>query len=219
MDDLPSAKWLSELADLAGVHADRLHPDHREYFYVEVVSLLREVRRSANQRINSGSLVINVQKKLEAARHAVNELNENERERLARAPILREYPFGNVAVAYWDLILDSMINALAEVTGKDPDLRYNGKRRKPGRPRGPVANYPFQCVVRSLLDLVARYDGRLSFDPKNGGSGSLIKALNHLRPMLPPGFVPKVLPLKTIERIKLSSKFPDSLRARLTRPA
>jgi hypothetical protein len=213
MDDLPSAKWLSELADLAGVHADRLHPDHREYFYVEVVSLLREVRRSANQRINSGSLVINVQKKLEAARHAVNELNENERERLARAPILRKYPFGNVAVDYWDSILGSMIGALAEVTGKDPDVGYV-KRRKPGRPRGPVANYPFHDVVHSLLYLVARYDGRLSFDPKNGGSGSLIKALNHLRPMLPPGLVPKVLPLKTIERIKLSSKWPDSLQAR-----
>jgi hypothetical protein len=43
--------------------------------------------------------------------------------------------------------------------------------------------------------------GRLTLD-KNRGTGTLVTALSLLREYLPPGFVPKALPLSTLAKAK-----------------
>jgi len=49
--------------------------------------------------------------------------------------------------------------------------------------------------------LPSPFGGSLTLD-QNRGTGSLIEAIEILRPCLPEGFVPKALPLKTMQRIK-----------------
>jgi hypothetical protein len=201
---LPSKAWLAELADIADIRPDSLHPDHVEYFYIEAVSLLKEQWRNADRR-TSNPAVLDAQKKILAALQAVKKLTDLEQECLGRSYAVREFPFADIAVWKWDPILGTMSDALADLTGKDL-----GPGHGRGRPKYKVANLPLHQLVENLLCSVARYGGRLTFDAKNGGSGSLVKALNHLRPVLPPGLVPKVLPLKTIERMGAAKLIRDA---------
>jgi hypothetical protein len=79
----------------------------------------------------------------------------------------------------------------------------NSTPRRGGRPRGAV-NANHEKLQAFLMDfyqgIVIGCSGRLSFDPKNGGSGKLIRALELIEPCLPPGFLPPRLPLKPIHR-------------------
>jgi hypothetical protein len=79
-----------------------------------------------------------------------------------------------------------------------------------GRPsllrKGPGS---FSEFTLHLLWDVRESGGRLKFE-KNTGSGTLTKALETLRPHLPPNFIPKSLPLSTLWQIKqLDKKLQD----------
>jgi len=63
-----------------------------------------------------------------------------------------------------------------------------------------------------LLDVRAA-GGRLTFD-KNSGTGTLVKALELLRPRARPGLIPNVLPMSTLARVKaLDQKIATDLRS------
>jgi len=70
-----------------------------------------------------------------------------------------------------------------------------------GRRRGTVKDMTFEVFVRHLLLSAAEAGGDLTLD-KNFKKGTLIDALNILRPYIPKGVVPNVLPLGTLQRIK-----------------
>jgi hypothetical protein len=74
-----------------------------------------------------------------------------------------------------------------------------------GRPRGAVTDPGFHRVVRGLLSAAANGGGRLTLTRKSS-SGTLLRSIDLLRPCLPLGFLPNVLPLGTIEDIKNDSK-------------
>jgi hypothetical protein len=202
----PSKVWLGELAAIANVK-----PDYAEYFYIQVVSLLKEQWRNADWRTSSPA-VLDAQKKIFAARNAFNKLSDREQECLAQLVIARKFAdvvrgsFDCPAVRDWDLILLAMGEAIVGMTGKDPGPPFREHHGR-GRPSASVANLPFQLLVESLLYLVATYGGRMTFDAKDGGRGSLFRVLNHLRPVLPPDLVPKFLPLKTVERTMSKKSF------------
>jgi hypothetical protein len=67
------------------------------------------------------------------------------------------------------------------------------ERAKPGRKRG-TGRHAFDMFVTALLAAVEKTGGRLTIfktSHTNGGyDGSLLKAVNHLRPYLPKGFCP-----------------------------
>jgi len=56
-----------------------------------------------------------------------------------------------------------------------------------------------------LLWDVRAAGGRLTLD-KNSGKGTLPETLELLSPHLPPGFIPRVLPLSTLARMKALEK-------------
>jgi hypothetical protein len=95
------------------------------------------------------------------------------------------------------------INERASVALKQ--LRPEKTARAKGRPnRGgfgePIGPGSFkQFVLRFLWD-IRTVGGWLTLD-KNRNTGTLPKALSRLRPYLPPGFIPKHLPLSTLARI------------------
>jgi hypothetical protein len=64
-----------------------------------------------------------------------------------------------------------------------------------------VKNATFETFLTHLFVDVAETGGILTFT-KESGSGSLIEALDILRPHLPEGVVPKSLPLGTIQKVK-----------------
>jgi hypothetical protein len=74
-----------------------------------------------------------------------------------------------------------------------------------GRPRHGAFSIHFsgslvEFVFRLLLDVRAA-GGRLTLD-KNASKGTLLDALTLLRPHLPPKFLPSILPLSTLARVK-----------------
>ena len=58
-----------------------------------------------------------------------------------------------------------------------------------------------------LWQTVNKYEGELSFSCKeNRGSGTMVDALEILRPVFPPGLIPTKLPAKSIEQVKKTLK-------------
>jgi hypothetical protein len=102
-----------------------------------------------------------------------------------------------------------MTTALAERSSRALHLaRPKPSLNRVGRPaRGglsdPVGPGSFtQFVIRLWWDITAA-GGRLTLDKNNRPHpGTLADALELMRPYLPPGFIPNVLPLSTLERIR-----------------
>jgi hypothetical protein len=74
-------------------------------------------------------------------------------------------------------------------------------RDKRGRRKRSIKDTTFEVFIRHILLFTAEYGGELTFD-KNFQKGTLIDVLELLRPHLPKGVVPNVLPYGTIQKIK-----------------
>src|SRR6476620_1932311 len=86
---------------------------------------------------------------------------------------------------------------------RDRGRPADAELRLPGAP-GSLARF----ILRLLWD-VGTCGGVLTLD-KTTNKGTLVKALELLRPHLPPGFVPNELPISTLARIKaLAVKAPQ----------
>jgi hypothetical protein len=72
--------------------------------------------------------------------------------------------------------------------------------KKAGRPRGGVY-LDLEWVVENLMWAADNRGGKLTLYRHND-SGTLLDALEIIRPFAPPGFIPKVLPLASIERAR-----------------
>jgi hypothetical protein len=87
---------------------------------------------------------------------------------------------------------------------------WKPKRKSVGRPASSVFSPPYhrgsmaRFTLRLLWDAKAA-GGSLTLD-KNTRKGTLVEALNLLRPYLPPDFVPNVLPVTTLARLKAVDK-------------
>jgi hypothetical protein len=77
--------------------------------------------------------------------------------------------------------------------------------RPVGRPAGSYGRALFRDLVVDLLTSATAAGGRLSFSKEDESKGGLCRALRFLGPFLPPGAVPRKLPLGTIARIVRSS--------------
>ena len=98
----------------------------------------------------------------------------------------------------------AQLSSNAVELARPPMFRYYPKRR--GRPlqyglADPFGANSFSAFVLCLLWDVKAAGGRLTLD-KNSESGSFISALELLRPHLPAGFIPRVLPFSTLARLK-----------------
>ena len=70
----------------------------------------------------------------------------------------------------------------------------------------------FLDFVRRLRRFASEYGGKLTLDSANE-SGSLLDALTLLTPHLPPGVVPKKLPIGTLKKIVNPNSVLDTPRA------
>lgn len=102
------------------------------------------------------------------------------------------------------------VGELAEYSQMALSQKPQRSRRRRGRPAGhgllnPYSPGSFNCFVLRLLWDAQASGGVLSLD-KNFGKGTLVDALNLLRPHLPPKLIPKALPLSTLAKIKALDK-------------
>jgi hypothetical protein len=98
------------------------------------------------------------------------------------------------------LLSDALQWAIGEAADPyGPDFFIERKHQR-GRPAGTIKYWPLRAFVEELYEATLSFRGKLSFSPKNGASGSLVRALRLIEPSLPNGFLPKVLPAKSIER-------------------
>jgi hypothetical protein len=128
---------------------------------------------------------------LRAAGDAIDSLDEKERD-------LVELALHPEAYLEWEYSFDT-ISEIADAL--DVAARKAASALRRGRPPGTVKNEPLRSFVMEFYrSVVVGCAGKLSFNSKNGGSGTLIRALRLIEPCLPSGFLPKALPAKSIER-------------------
>jgi hypothetical protein len=97
--------------------------------------------------------------------------------------------------SFYQTILFSML------TFFEIEIPPNPNRRR-GRPRGTVGNRPLQKLVEMLWEGAKLHGGNLYADHKrHGDGGTMIRALELLRPLSPKGLLPKTLPVSTIETV------------------
>jgi hypothetical protein len=99
----------------------------------------------------------------------------------------------------WNRWPDCLLGAFSVFTGNSPFLNPTGER---GRTKGSrvVLNWHAEELITSLWELADTHRGSLSVNRSPGqDGGTLIKALELLRPLLPEDLLPKVLPISTIE--------------------
>jgi hypothetical protein len=73
-----------------------------------------------------------------------------------------------------------------------------------------INDFSFELVVGGLRSWATEYHGSFTFS-KSNGSGTLLQALEVLRPHLPDRVIPRQLPLTTIERIVAAQRKASSL--------
>jgi hypothetical protein len=99
--------------------------------------------------------------------------------------------------SFYQTILFSICNF--DINTKIPP-NPNGRIGRPGRPRGTGRYRPLQKLVEMLWEGVQLHGGNLYADHKRyGDGGTMIRALELLRPITPKGLLPKTLPVSTIE--------------------
>jgi len=142
-------------------------------------------------------------KAAEAARtlnEAICSLNKDDREwveRLMAQPLYRELSHEFLqTVSRIDDLFSTAIGKSSPLMPGSATLRNNKGRRK-GAANDPM----FEVLIRHILLFTAEAGGELSLD-KNYRKGTLINVLNILRPHLPKGVLPNVLPYGTLQRIK-----------------
>jgi hypothetical protein len=207
----PSERAIAAIAHLAKIPSDEL-----SFFSGAVHSLLigawqsSEFRLKAHER-KGAALVKKAETHVRAAYDALRAFSPHQRDVFERAFLVAcsykgfdvEFDVENAPPPGFGM-LEAMVEALACITGKSSTFEPSeGGRRKKTFQDG-----PFRQFVGVLWQTVREFNGELSFSCNaNKGTGTMVDALNVLRPLLP-----RLIPLaldqkaKTIDRIKRSLK-------------
>jgi len=179
------------IADLAGVPAGR----RRREFVVEIRDLIGEAaarglaKFAAPAAYSTADNLNEARVKLIAARDALRRLNG----------LVDTTP------------LDDLVAALSILLGVDPEPAVaKGRGRRPGS----YGDWLFAWLVLRLLSIGRSADAvefTLSKSDDDKPRGTLVDALILLRPHLP--FIPKVLPYKTLERLRATRTPTDNFSA------
>src|SRR5262249_50631865 len=151
-------------------------------------------------------------KGMRMARNALCQLNDSERERLdlALGVLGLDKEFGIDADTYEDPFAKDSV-ACEQIAGTFADVLNwaTGVERAPltikdrgrGRPKGSKAYAQLEALVHTLMQTAELCGGKLTF-ARHPQRGTLLKAIEMMRQLSPPGFIPKVLPLAAIERAR-----------------
>src|SRR5262245_61196531 len=210
-------KKLPELADLA-----RIPEAKRESFYDRVRStvwdkwhlMLPFAVRYPELRV-PGKKARDAAIALQAAVDAIGDLDEEDRACVTTRfknrkkfrdehPAPAEGPYAEATSemlardnGWWDVLI--RINSeFAFSNHLLPRLPPFDPKPRRGQRSGGAKHHRFRWLVKGIHAHAARCGGRLTFDRKNNGRGTLVSALKLIEPCLPPGLLPERLPLSSI---------------------
>lgn len=135
-----------------------------------------------------------------ALHKAFGKLNKQDRARLDKLLVPNPYYIGKLREL--PLTVWRLAHLFSTAIGKSlPDpVPANSPKKRDWRQRT-VKDATFENFLTHLFVDVAETGGQLTFT-KDSGTGTLVDALDILRPHLPGGVVPEKLPLGTIQKIK-----------------
>jgi hypothetical protein len=202
LGDVPSLpkNILAQIADKAGIPKDRLE---RDYFLNGVDGLVKLVWASPRRGPGAKRSAALTRAAVTARKlhRDLSNLNKEDREglKVLLNGTLNGQLFGQKlsGVQYWTNRIAGFLTMAADHW---PGALHSQAPRR-GRKRGAVGDWQFQGFVKTLLIYAQEYGGSLTLQ-KNVKKGTLIESLNMLGPHLPNGFIPKHLPLSTLQRIK-----------------
>jgi hypothetical protein len=199
----PALPWdvAMQVAEFARIPAGPIG-GQREPFCDALCKTVQEVWETDRRAVSSKQPGRALLKAAEAARtlnEAICSLNKDDCEwveRLMARPVYRELPREFLQmVSQIDDLFSAAIGESSPLIPGAAALRY-----KRGRRKGAVGNMMFGLLIRRLWLWATEHRGKFTFD-KNHEKGTLIDALNILRPHLPKRVVPNALPYGTIQRI------------------
>ena len=208
---LPKAVAL-QVADIACVPVEEREPFFCDCICGAVKMVWDRDRRATTS--SSGPALLQAAKAARNLYEAVCNLNKEDRDwvekLLAQEPSNFQEQLRNFPHAAW-LLAFLFSNAIGRsIPLISANSGSSGKlRRRPGT----VNDMTFQVFVRHLLLIATEAGGEFTLD-KNSNKGTLIDTLNILRPHLPKGLVPNVLPVGTLQKIK--SKYLKSRRSNVS---
>jgi hypothetical protein len=178
----------------------------------------KEQRRRAGLAFPRNGALAKAARTMRAASDAFDKLDPKERERVQLAledlgkttPVFIEDSdevflpafAENIRACEW--MAFEIANVLEWAIGIAPKDPFARRRRGPGRRRGRVYPYLHSLVI-TLMGTAELCRGRLTFDRHNE-SGTLLDALEIMRPVSPPGLMPKALSFASIERARTAHR-------------
>jgi hypothetical protein len=198
----PALPWevAMQVAELARIPAGPIG-GQREPFCDALCESVQEVWETDRRAVSSrpGRALFKAAEAARTLNEAICSLNKDDREwveRLMARPVYRELPREFLQmVSQIDDLFSTAIGESSPLIPGAAALRY-----KRGRRKGAVGNMMFGLLIRRLWLWATEHRGKFTFD-KNHEKGTLIDALNILRPHLPKRVVPNALPYGTIQRI------------------
>jgi hypothetical protein len=187
---------LPELVSLA-----KIQPDAYRDFCLAVHERLLRVQdlRAARSRFCDEAM-LEAERRLRHAQDAVLKLSERQQDEIASgAKMVFEPP--------WTHLIPAVLAGMAKFTGSGPYEPSEPSKRGPKKKR---SNVPFRDLVRDLWRIAQDHRGDFSLWPDDGygpARGTLVDALRLLEPVLPPDFVPEVIPRTTLESLRPDRNF------------
>jgi hypothetical protein len=184
-------KVVLRLADLAGVPTN-----DREAFCERVSDRLLRLWKRDRRAVSSkpGPDLVKAAKAARTLQEAFYRLNKHDREWVDNM-LSSQMQFERGEIHHLETTILNLAMVFSVATGRPPPLPPHL-----GRPLG-IKDQMFRELVFSLLSAAVDSHGKFTLD-KNSQSGTLLKALNILRPHLPKGLVPAALPVGTIQKLK-----------------
>ena len=182
-------KLLSDLVSLAGIQ-----PEQYEGFCRAVDNCLRVVSYSSPLRsLVFDEALLEAERRLRSAQDAIMALSEEQRGRIGLGMHEGDW-------TEWTRRIPKMLESIAEFTGSAPYRPNEPSRRGPKRERSHLA---LRKLVRDLWSIAQAHGGDFTLWADRGGAkGTMVEALHLLKPVLPPGFVPHVIPHTTLNRLR-----------------
>jgi hypothetical protein len=190
---------IAQVAELAGIDPDAVDPDWSATFTERIlrdITNYEKIDLEKKKRRRAAMLAIR------AAHEAILALDKEDQAKLERAltrGVLSDLQIPERSKRLiWISWADNLIGELADLTDDNP---FPQSAAKPGRRAGTLKNWQMWNFVGYLWAMAKVRGGNLYASDKVAGGGTMIRALNLLRPLLPEGFLPEHLSTRAIEKI------------------
>src|SRR5262249_35946418 len=142
------------------------------------------------RRLICDAVLLEAERRLRRAQDSFTALSAEQRQRI-----------GLGFVVDWTSLIPKMLENISKLTESALYRPNEPTKRGPRRER---SNWVLRELVRDLWRIARAHGGDFTLwaDERGGAKGTMVEALRQLKPILPPGLVPHVLPRTTLNRLR-----------------